>query len=84
MTIEIRKPELEALILEQMQQGQDVEDILMRALRVAPSELTDQRPEWRSMRGMARGGSESLTRALMKERAAENAHDETRIQGPRI
>ena len=31
-------------------------------------------PDWRTMRGMARGG-ESLTQALMEERAAELAHD---------
>jgi len=79
MTIEIRKPELEALILEQMRHGQDVEDILMRAFQHPSSERADKRPDWRSMRGMARGGQESLTQALMKERAAENAHDETRV-----
>jgi hypothetical protein len=32
------------------------------------------------MRGLARGG-ESLTQALIEERAAESAHDEARIQG---
>ncbi len=35
---------------------------------------------WRSMRGMARGG-ESLTKALIEERAAEKAHDDARVQG---
>ena len=37
-------------------------------------------PDWRTMRGMARGG-ESLTKALMEERAAEKAHDDARVQG---
>jgi AbrB family looped-hinge helix DNA binding protein len=35
-------------------------------------------PDWRTMEGMARGG-ESLTKALVEERAAELAHDNTRI-----
>ena len=35
-------------------------------------------PDWRTMRGMARGG-ESLTKALMEERAAEHAHYDARI-----
>jgi antitoxin component of MazEF toxin-antitoxin module len=30
-------------------------------------------PDWRTMRGLAKGG-ESLTKALEEERAAENAH----------
>lgn len=34
-------------------------------------------PDWKTMRGMARG--ESLTKALMEERAAELAHDKVRI-----
>jgi AbrB family looped-hinge helix DNA binding protein len=37
-------------------------------------------PDWRTMEGMAKGG-ESLTRALMEERAAERAHDDGRVQG---
>ena len=37
-------------------------------------------PDWRTMEGMARGG-ESLTQALMEERAAEKAHDDARVQG---
>jgi len=37
-------------------------------------------PDWRTMRGMARGG-ESLTEALLKERAAERAHDDARAKG---
>ncbi|SPE36707.1 hypothetical protein SBA6_60014 [Candidatus Sulfopaludibacter sp. SbA6] len=38
MTIEIHKPELEALILERMKSGafQNVEDVLMRALKSSP------------------------------------------------
>lgn len=35
-------------------------------------------PDWHTMRGMAKGG-ESLTNALMKDRAAEVAHDHARI-----
>ena len=35
-------------------------------------------PDWRTMRGMAAGG-ESLTKALMEERAADLAHDNARI-----
>jgi len=77
-TIEIRKPELEALILDRMQQGQDVEDILMQAFRLTSSGRSD----WRHMRGMARAGADSLTQALTKERAAENLHDEARTQSP--
>ncbi len=37
-------------------------------------------PDWRTMRGMARGG-ESLTQALLEERAAEKDHDDARVQG---
>ena len=38
MTIEIQRPELEALIRERMKSGafQDVEDVLMQALRASP------------------------------------------------
>jgi hypothetical protein len=38
MTIEIQKPELEALILERMQRGgfASVEDVLMQALEASP------------------------------------------------
>ena len=38
MTIEIRRPELEALILERMKRGpfRDVEEVLMQALTSAP------------------------------------------------
>lgn len=35
-------------------------------------------PDWRTMRGMARRG-ESLTKALMDDRASELAHDNARI-----
>ena len=35
-------------------------------------------PDWRTMRGMAKGG-ESLTQALMEDRAAELTHDNARI-----
>jgi AbrB family looped-hinge helix DNA binding protein len=34
-------------------------------------------PDWRTMRGMARGGP-SLTKALLEDRAAEKAHDHAR------
>lgn len=37
-------------------------------------------PDWRTMEGMAASG-ESLTKALMEERAAEKAHDEARVEG---
>ena len=37
-------------------------------------------PDWRTMRGMARGG-ESLTKALEEDRAAEIAHDDARAKG---
>ncbi len=39
MTIEIRSPALEALILQRMEQGrfQDVEDALMQALQASPA-----------------------------------------------
>jgi len=36
-------------------------------------------PDWRTMRGMSKG-SESLTKALEEERAAENAHYDARIK----
>jgi AbrB family looped-hinge helix DNA binding protein len=36
-------------------------------------------PDWRTMEGMLRGG-ESLTQALLDERAAERAHDDARSQ----
>ena len=36
-------------------------------------------PDWRTMEGMARGG-ESLTKALLEERAAERAHDDARAR----
>jgi AbrB family looped-hinge helix DNA binding protein len=37
-------------------------------------------PDWRTMEGMVRGG-ESLTKALMEDRAAEIAHDDARAKG---
>jgi len=37
-------------------------------------------PDWRTMRGMARGGP-SLTKALLEERASEKAHDDARLKG---
>ena len=37
-------------------------------------------PDWRTMRGMARGG-ESLSQALLEERTAEKAPDHSRVQG---
>src|ERR1039458_2179505 len=39
-------------------------------------------PDWRTVEGMARGG-ESLTKALLEQRAAERAHDDARAQGDR-
>lgn len=80
MTIEICKPELEALILERMQDGQSIEDILLRAFRLSSSDPAATRPDWRAMRGMARGDAERLTETLIKQRADENAHDDARIQ----
>ena len=54
MTIEIHRPELEALIRERMSSGafHDVEDVIMQALRSspaaeAPAATTSQRPEGR-------------------------------------
>lgn len=43
MTIEIHKPELEALIRERMKSGafQDVEDVLIQALKSAPPAAGD-------------------------------------------
>lgn len=80
MTIEIHKPELEALILEQVRRGEDIEDVLIRVLRAPPTPPLAALVNWRTVRGLARGG-ESLTKALIEERAAESAHDEARIQG---
>lgn len=44
MTIEIRRPELEGLIRERMNSGafQNVEDVIMQALRSAPHRRTGQ------------------------------------------
>lgn len=39
-------------------------------------------PDWRTMEGMSKG-SESLTKALEEDRAAENAHYEARINQSR-
>lgn len=43
MTIEIQRPELEALILERMQTGAfgSVEDVLLQALKTAPAPLQE-------------------------------------------
>lgn len=54
MTIEIRRPELEALILERMKSGafQNVEDVLMQALKSAPPpEESASGPEERAHTG---------------------------------
>lgn len=45
---------------------------------VVMKRLVPSYPDWRTMEGMAKGG-ESLTKALMEERAAELAHDNARI-----
>jgi hypothetical protein len=46
MTIEIRGPELEALIQQQLESGafRDVEDVLMHALTVASAAQPDEEP----------------------------------------
>ncbi len=81
MTIEIHQPELEALIVDGMRSGQNAEAVLMQALRLrVATPIASERLDWRSMRGMARG-EDSLTQALIEERAFEKAHDETRHQG---
>lgn len=36
-------------------------------------------PDWRTMRGMVKGGG-SLTQAVEEERAAENAHYDARVK----
>ena len=43
MTIEIHRPELEALIIERMQRGgfEDIEDVIMQALKSAPFPAQD-------------------------------------------
>jgi AbrB family looped-hinge helix DNA binding protein len=40
--------------------------------------LVREFPDWRTMRGMSKGAG-SLTKALEEERAAENAHYDSRI-----
>lgn len=40
-------------------------------------------PDWRTTQGMAKGGDESLTDALIEERAAETAHYNARINQSR-
>jgi AbrB family looped-hinge helix DNA binding protein len=47
---------------------------------VVMKRLVGSYPDWRTMEGMAQGG-ESLTKALMEERAAELAHDDARAEG---
>lgn len=42
--------------------------------------LVAKYPDWRTMRGMFKGGP-SLTEALMEERAWEKAHDDARVKG---
>jgi AbrB family looped-hinge helix DNA binding protein len=41
--------------------------------------VVSEYPDWRTMRGMA-AGRESLTKALMEERAADLASDELRVK----
>jgi AbrB family looped-hinge helix DNA binding protein len=53
-------------------------DVQGEAIVMKP--LAEIYPDWRTMEGMAKGG-ESLTKALMEERAAELAHDEARAKG---
>ncbi len=84
MTIEI-KPEVKAAIDKRLQNGafHDIDELLTKALDALPeqsdaaSPLLEKHgnpPDWRKMRGMARG-ADSLTQALMQERSAEKAHD---------
>lgn len=57
MTIEIHRPELEAMIMERMKAGafQNVEDVLMQALETAPvPETRAFTPEGDSRRAMAK------------------------------
>ena len=51
----------------------DVQGEALVMKRLVPND-----PDWRTMRGMAKG-RESLTKALMEDRAAELAHDNARI-----
>ena len=46
MTIEIRKPELEVLLMERMKTGafQDIEDVIMQALEAVPVPEPSQKP----------------------------------------
>src|ERR1035438_8344813 len=51
-----------------------------RGEELAMRRVDRSHPDWRTVEGMARGG-ESLTKALLEERAAERAHDDARAQG---
>ena len=79
MTIEIHQPELEALILSRMQEGRSVEQIMLEAFHLPHVPPANNPSNWRAMRGIARGGGDSLTDALIQDRAAENAHDKSRL-----
>jgi AbrB family looped-hinge helix DNA binding protein len=52
-------------------------EVVDQTLVVKP--LVRALPDWRTMQGMSKG-SESLTKALEDDRAAENAHYEARIK----
>ena len=84
MTIEIY-PEDEKIIQTKLAGGRfrSIPELIHQALVSLPVPAvpeTTTLPHWRTMRGMARGG-ESLTQALMEERAADLARDQARIQG---
>jgi hypothetical protein len=76
MTIEIY-PEDEKIIQTELARGRfrSIPELIHQALVSLPVPT-----DWRTLRGMARGG-ESLTQALMEERSAEQAGDQVRIQG---
>ena len=51
-----------------------------RGEELAMRRVDRSHPDWRTVEGMARGG-ESLTKALLEQRAAERAHDDARAKG---
>ena len=75
MTIEIQKPELEALILERMQKGgfASIEDALMQALEASP--MVDER------QGKSR---DQRTGADLIAALQASPHRELNIEPPRI
>jgi len=55
-------------------------EIEVRGVRLVMKRIVSDFPDWRTMRGMVKGGP-SLTRALEEDRAAEVANEEAQVYG---